>query len=222
MVNISIWSIMAMTQLKGLIYLIHYSHFIYIYTYIYIILSTSFLVITNDWYITMGTPPTWRNYDVFSHNAKTLNFLTWKQRYHCVSWVLVNMVNRPGPLLLTWFKFNPSIDMYIFINCKGWDKNSYPFSNFNSCTMKAWEYISNCYSNHSDRVVDCLVNMITCVSRNDTISRVVACSCIFVSHLWVASCAPMSFVNGILSFNFNISRIIENSNWSLKIILLPT
>ena len=43
----------------------------------------------------------------------------------------------PGPLLLTWINCNP------IIHYKMWDEITYPFPNFNGCTVEVWEWISN-------------------------------------------------------------------------------
>ena len=43
--------------------------------------------------------------------------------------------NHPGPLLLTRFNFNPSMDEY-YMPDKVWDKITYPFLNFNVCTVE--------------------------------------------------------------------------------------
>ena len=47
-----------------------------------------------------------------------------------------------GPLLLTWIDFNPSMDKVItcLVKC---DEITYPFPNFNGCTVEVWEWISN-------------------------------------------------------------------------------
>ena len=47
-----------------------------------------------------------------------------------------------GPLLLTWFNLNPSMDN-VYIHCKVWDEFTYPFLNFNGCTIEVYEWISN-------------------------------------------------------------------------------
>ena len=42
-----------------------------------------------------------------------------------------------GPLLLTWFNFNPSTAwISIYIHYKLWDEITYPFLNFNGCTVE--------------------------------------------------------------------------------------
>ena len=45
-------------------------------------------------------------------------------------------------LLLTWFNFNPSLDMWLQLLEKAvWNYLSIP--NFNGCTVEVWEWISN-------------------------------------------------------------------------------
>ena len=39
-----------------------------------------------------------------------------------------------GPLLLTWFNFNPSMDNYL--HYKMWDEMTYPFLHFNGATVE--------------------------------------------------------------------------------------
>ena len=39
------------------------------------------------------------------------------------------------PLLITWFNFNPSMDKY-HTPSKAWDGITYPFLNFNGCTVE--------------------------------------------------------------------------------------
>ena len=46
----------------------------------------------------------------------------------------------PGPHLLTWVHFNPSID-HVPSKVKG--EITYPFPNFNGCTVEVWELIGN-------------------------------------------------------------------------------
>ena len=48
-----------------------------------------------------------------------------------------------GALLLTWFNFNPSMDKYNHMPCNVWDEITYPFLNFNGCTVEVQEWISN-------------------------------------------------------------------------------
>ena len=43
-----------------------------------------------------------------------------------------------GPLLLTWFDFNPSMDNN-HTPSKVWDGITYPFLNFNGCTVEVYE-----------------------------------------------------------------------------------
>ena len=40
-----------------------------------------------------------------------------------------------GPLLLTWFNFNPSMDSN-YIRYNVWDEITYPFLNFNGATVE--------------------------------------------------------------------------------------
>ena len=47
-----------------------------------------------------------------------------------------------GPLLLTWFNFNPTWIRNYMPN-KVWDEITYPFLSFNGCTVEVWEWISN-------------------------------------------------------------------------------
>ena len=48
----------------------------------------------------------------------------------------------PGPLLLTWIDLIPAwISNYI--HYKVWDEITYPFPNFNGCTVEVWEWITN-------------------------------------------------------------------------------
>ena len=53
--------------------------------------------------------------------------------------------NGQGPLLQTWINFNPSMDKYTsnHLLSNMWDKITYPFPNFNGCTVEIWEWISN-------------------------------------------------------------------------------
>ena len=51
------------------------------------------------------------------------------------------MFQQMGPLLLTWFGFNPSMDKYVYN--KVWAKIIYPFPNFNDCIVEVLEWISN-------------------------------------------------------------------------------
>ena len=47
-----------------------------------------------------------------------------------------------GPLLLTWFNFNHNMDK-ILHPLKAWGEITYPFLNFNGCTVEVYEWISN-------------------------------------------------------------------------------
>ena len=47
-----------------------------------------------------------------------------------------------GPLLLTWFKFNPSM-ISNYIHYKMWDEITYIFPNFSGATIEVWEWISS-------------------------------------------------------------------------------
>ena len=48
----------------------------------------------------------------------------------------------PGALLLTWINFSPSmISNCIYHNV--WDEITYPFPNFNGCTIEVLEWINN-------------------------------------------------------------------------------
>ena len=47
-----------------------------------------------------------------------------------------------GPILLTWINFNPTI-ISIYIHYKVWVKTTYPFLNFNGCTVEVEEWMSN-------------------------------------------------------------------------------
>ena len=46
----------------------------------------------------------------------------------------------PGFLLLTTINFNPSMDKYLHpLPYDMWDETTYPFPNFNGCTVEVWE-----------------------------------------------------------------------------------
>ena len=48
-----------------------------------------------------------------------------------------------GPqVLLTWISFNPSLNICC-IHYEVWDEITYPFPNFNGCSVEVWEWISN-------------------------------------------------------------------------------
>ena len=49
---------------------------------------------------------------------------------------------QPGAPLLTWINFNP-VWISNHVPIKQWDEVTYPFPNFNGCTVKVWEWISN-------------------------------------------------------------------------------
>ena len=52
---------------------------------------------------------------------------------HCVGQLL-------GPLLLTWFNFNPRMDKY-YIHYKLWDDMTYPFLDYNGATVEVNKWI---------------------------------------------------------------------------------
>ena len=50
-----------------------------------------------------------------------------------VGWIVVDLcLKRQGPLLLTWFNFNPNMD-----------EITYPFPNVNGGAVDVWEWRSN-------------------------------------------------------------------------------
>ena len=70
------------------------------------------------------------------------NLYIFIQSNHSVSGKIYHRKIPQGPLLLTWLHLNPSMDRW-FIHCKVWNKITYTFPNFNSCTVEVWEWISN-------------------------------------------------------------------------------
>ena len=40
------------------------------------------------------------------------------------------------PLFLTLLNFNPNMDKYLYIHYRMWDVITYPFLNFNDCTVE--------------------------------------------------------------------------------------
>ena len=62
------------------------------------------------------------------------------------SWVNVSSPRNPysnrGPFLLTWINLNAI--MYKFLHpLLVWDEITYPFPNFNDCTVEVWEWIND-------------------------------------------------------------------------------
>ena len=58
------------------------------------------------------------------------------------AWVITNFDDSQGPLLLIWFNFLLSIEKN-HMRSKVWDEITYPFSNFNGCTVEVLEWKSN-------------------------------------------------------------------------------
>ena len=65
----------------------------------------------------------------------------WDVRY----WFKTRYITHIWPPLLTWIKFNASMNKKL--HYKVWDEITYPFPNFNGATVYVWEWISNL--NHS-------------------------------------------------------------------------
>ena len=75
-------------------------------------------------------------------NITSSEGLKWCTLYF---WNMLRNENRiydPALFLLTWFNLNPAW-ISIYINYKVWDEISYPFPNFNGCTVEVYEWISN-------------------------------------------------------------------------------
>ena len=83
------------------------------------------------------------------YNSTTLYvdiFLYFIRMPKCaVIYSIIRVWNRcihQGPLLLTWFNFNPSMDNNHMPSIVR-DGITYPFLNFNGCTVEVYEWISN-------------------------------------------------------------------------------
>ena len=53
------------------------------------------------------------------------------------------VIKHQGPLLLTWFNFDPRLDKYNRMPSNVWDGITNPFPNFIADTLEVWEWISN-------------------------------------------------------------------------------
>ena len=51
------------------------------------------------------------------------------------NWIFKSCVHHQGPPLLTWINFNPS-RISDHMPSKVWDEITYPFPNFNGCTIR--------------------------------------------------------------------------------------
>ena len=80
--------------------------------------------------------------------------VSWPKWWLLIPWLIANRNNidhKPslkvnfnylGSLLLTWVNFSPAwISNHIF--SKGRDEITYPFQNFNDCTVEVFEWINN-------------------------------------------------------------------------------
>ena len=57
-----------------------------------------------------------------------------------------------GPLLVTWFNFNPAC-IRNYIHYKVWDEIAYSFINFNGYTVEVYEWISNFIWHYAKHVI---------------------------------------------------------------------
>ena len=59
-----------------------------------------------------------------------------------ISWDITRLqvLIHQGPLLLTWFNFDPKMDKYSYTQ---FGEITYPFPNFNGTTVEVWKSISN-------------------------------------------------------------------------------
>ena len=64
-------------------------------------------------------------------------FLGLTDQYHeiTISWDHDTGSNNLWPILLTWINFNPSMNSNHMLS-KVWDEITYPFLNFNGCTVE--------------------------------------------------------------------------------------
>ena len=73
-----------------------------------------------------------RNRQVIQFPIKLFNYnISWDAWFF--TWHLAFLTSIQGPLLLTWFHFNHTMD---YIHYKLWDEITYPFLNFNGATVE--------------------------------------------------------------------------------------
>ena len=110
-----------------------------VYIYIYIIWHMSKM----EWYVTENqcfVDQSWKIEKIKERREfviETGSFLCQKRLTFHIALTLLRCQNTLRPLLLTWFNFNPSMDNYD-IHHKVWDEITYPFPNFNDCTVEIW------------------------------------------------------------------------------------
>ena len=99
-------------------------------------LGSSLESVLNMWMVLVNAGFRWTNVD--------LSIRSWPKEYVTVHFYDSALDIDLGPLLLTWINFIPSMDKWFHLFFfKVWDEITYPFPNFNSCTVEVWEWISN-------------------------------------------------------------------------------
>ena len=76
---------------------------------------------------------------------------------------MASQLTHQGPLLLTWFIINPSIDKY-HMPSKVWDEITDPFPNFNCCSVEIWKWMNDFIPYFAGRVP---VHTLMCNSKHD-------------------------------------------------------
>ena len=81
-------------------------------------------------------------FDHASRDSRVASDLRYYDAKVTVIMILCIWIYHHGPLLLTWFNFNPQIGIINNIHYQTWDEITCPFPNFNGCTVEVWEWIS--------------------------------------------------------------------------------
>ena len=116
------------------------------------------------WWFETASRSLWRHCDEF-----------WKLGHH------------QGPLLRTWMNFNPAW-MNNHMLSKVWDEITYPFPNFNGCTVVVWEWIRNfTFYNGCNWLSMLWIKFIHVSKRGSMCSRVMAWSALshYLSQYWI-------------------------------------
>ena len=84
---------------------------------------------------------TW-SFHVLQKICHIKNIITIYLVYTCYQGISTDVIITQGSLLLTWINLIPAW-ISTYIHYKVWDEITYPFRNFNYCSVEVWEWIND-------------------------------------------------------------------------------